>query len=105
MVDLNPSSDGQLTDPGGHRWTIRRRRLDIRTVRNLLRRPELPVLIDQTGGGTCTWLPEAGREAFRAQLRRSYGLPLNASQAPIQYVGHELVDEHGALLLYFETWC
>jgi len=105
MVDLSPHGSGQLTDPDGHLWTIRRRRLDPRTVRSLMKRAELRVLVGEGGGAVLRWVPAGDRETFSAEVRRCYALPLNASDEPIQYLGHEFADEHGERLLYIETWC
>jgi hypothetical protein len=38
-------------------------------------------------------------------VKRCYGLPLNASDCAIQYVGHEMTTDDDERMLYIETWC
>jgi hypothetical protein len=105
MVVLSPHGSGQLADPDGHLWTLNRRRLDPRTVRSMMKRSDVPILVGEGGGSVLRWVADADRSAFTDEVRRCYALPLNASDGPLQYMGHEFTDEVGQRLLYLDTWC
>ena len=82
MVDLSPHGDGVLTDPDGRRWKLRRRRLDPRKARSMMRRADIPILVGRSGGTILRWITEAERESFAEEVRRCYGLPLELIQQP-----------------------
>jgi hypothetical protein len=105
MVDLSPHGDGKLTDPEGHTWSIRRRRLDPRTARSMIRRSDVAVLVGEGGGGVLRWLADAERTSFAEEVRRCYWLPRAGSDSPISYTGHEFTDRAGKRLIYVETHC
>lgn len=105
MIDLGPHGGGLLTDPDGRQWQLRRRRLDPRTTRSMIRRTDIPVLIGESAGAILRWIPGSERESFAKEVHRYYGLPLNSAGSPTQYVGHEFSNGTGNRLLYIETWC
>jgi hypothetical protein len=105
MVDLSPHGDGMLTDPEGRVWSIRRRRLDPRTARSMIRGSDVAVLVGEAGGGVLRWLPDAERASFAEEVRRCSWLPGDDSEYPIQDTGHEFTDQSGKRLICVETQC
>jgi hypothetical protein len=105
VFDLSQDGTRQLSDPDGRLWTVRRFRLDPRTVRSMLKRPALQILVDTGDPSRFRWLPHQERASFAEMVKHCYGLPLNASNCAIQYVGHEMTTHDDERMLYIETWC
>jgi hypothetical protein len=72
VAQLSPGGTGQLTDPDGRQWTVTRRRLDVRVVRRLLRRADIPVLLGEGGGFRLRWVASSERPATWEQVRNCY---------------------------------
>ncbi|WP_433351502.1 hypothetical protein ACQP25_00355 [Microtetraspora malaysiensis] len=105
MNRLSPGSSGQLTDPDGRTWQVRRRKLDPRTVRSLMRRRDVPVLLGESGGFDLRWVIDEERGALSELVRRNYAFTAEAAASDIAYMGYEFGDETGQRLLYIEEWC
>ncbi|MBG0831551.1 hypothetical protein HS041_27835 [Planomonospora sp. ID67723] len=105
MAGLSPGSSGELTDPDGRTWRVRRRRLDPRTVRSLMRRRDVPVLLGESGGFDLRWVPDGELSALSELVRRNYAFTTASADSDIVYMGYEFGDETGLRLLYIEEWC
>ena len=102
---LSPGSTGELLDPDGHAWTVRRKRLDLRTVRNLLRRADLPLLIGEGGGFDLRWVAADERANVWPRIRHRYAGPGGQSSSRPEYMGYDFEDDEGNRLLFIEVWC
>jgi hypothetical protein len=105
MAQLSPGGSGQLTDPDGRQWTVRRRRLDLRIVRRLLRRTDLPALLGESGGFQLRWLSTDDRPRIWEHIRHRYAGPGGLSNHATDYTGYEFTAEDGGRLLYIEERC
>ncbi|GIH76997.1 hypothetical protein Plo01_34260 [Planobispora longispora] len=105
MARLSPGSSEELTAPDGRTWQVRRRKLDPRTVRSLMRHHDVPVLLGESGGFDLRWIPDGERSALSELVLRNYALPTEPAASDTVYMGHEFGDEAGQRLLYIEEWC
>ena len=86
---------------------MKRKRLDVRTVRSLLRHDDVPFLLGESGGFDLRWIAPEERPALWDEIRPSYvgtHRP-NRTRGPFEYQGHEFTNDDGARLLYVEVWC
>lgn len=103
---LSPGSSGEMVDPDGRVWTVRRKKLDLRVVRNLLRRADLPLLIGGSGGFDLRWVGAEDRADVWARIRHNYAGPGGGeSSSRPDYMGYDFEDDEGNRLLYLEEWC
>jgi hypothetical protein len=102
----SPATGGPLVDPEGTHWTMRRRRLPLRTVRTMLRQEERRVLVGMGGGFQLGWAPADSRPALWERIRRRYAGP---GGRPVcdrpEYVGCEFESPDGSRILYLEEHC
>jgi hypothetical protein len=106
VAQLSPGGAGQLTDPDGRQWTVARRRLDLRVVRRMLRRADVPVLLGEGGGFQLRWVASSERLAIWERVRDCYAGPSGSpSSCAIEYMGYEFATANGDQLLYLEQWC
>jgi hypothetical protein len=102
----SPGAIGELVEPDGRHWRIRRRRIDLRVVKRLIRRTDVIVVL-KSGGGQPRRIADKERAALWETIRRSYAGP----GGPIpcigikEYMGHEFGDDDGKVMLYLEEWC
>jgi hypothetical protein len=104
-MTLSPGSSGDMTDPDGRTWTVRRRRLDSRTVRSMIKRADCPILLGQAGGGTLRWIDRNERPRLADLIRTCYALPRNSTRHAVEYIGHEFADAEDRRLLCIEEEC
>lgn len=100
-----PVATGELVEADGHRWRLRRRRLDLRLVKRLLHRPEVVVLLCEPEAGSPRRVPVQERGQLWDQAQRAYAGP-GACGHPVdgpEYLGHEFTDGDGQTLLYLEA--
>jgi cell wall assembly regulator SMI1 len=105
---LSPGSSGELVDPDGQRWTVRKRRLDPRTVRRLLKRHDGLVLFGEAGGFQLRWIPPAERPALWERVRHCYAVSRSGrppGDCAMDYTGYEFTTADQRRLLYLEESC
>lgn len=101
----SPSAVGELVEPDGRRWRIRRRRLDLRVVKRLMHRGDVVVMLGESGGLRPRRVPKGERAAVWETVRRSYAGPggPNPSIGAREYMGHEFGDDSGGVMVYLEN--
>jgi hypothetical protein len=99
-----PLVRGEIVETDGHRWLVRRRRLDLRVVRRLLVRPEVTVMIGGDRGRRLRRVPDPERGAVWEAVRSAYTGPAGPADSfdRAGYLGHEFTDAAGATMLYLE---
>jgi hypothetical protein len=100
---LSPGSGGPLVDPDGQRWTMTRRRLDLRLVRRALRSADRRVLLGENVGCDLSWVGPDERPALWARLRDKYFGPGGTEYG--EYSAYEFVNDDGDSLTYIEVSC
>jgi hypothetical protein len=99
-----PATQGELVEADGRRWVVRRRRIDPRLVKRLIRRTDVVVILGESGGSRPRRLVDAERTAIWEKVRGAYAG--RASPGPSvdgsDYQGYEFVDDDGAVMLYLE---
>ena len=105
MAQTNPGHSGHLTDPDGRHWTVRRSRLDLRVVRRLIRRTDIPVLLGESGGFRPRWISVDDRPHLWEHIRHRYAGPSGVSNDTVDYMGYEFTADDGSRLLYLEERC
>jgi hypothetical protein len=100
----SPGSRGELVEPDGRRWLVRRRRLDLRLVKRLLHRAEVAVVLGEAGGSRPRRVAASERIALWEEVRRAYAGPGGSDQTVDgpDYLGYEFTGDDGAVLLYLE---
>ncbi|MBB5872623.1 hypothetical protein F4553_006057 [Allocatelliglobosispora scoriae] len=101
----DPTMTGEYVDSDGHRWVLRRRRIDLRVVRRLLHRSDVVVVLRD--GLQPRPVPGHERAAVWDAVRRSYAGPGGPDQVigSIDYMGYEFTGDGGAVLLYLQERC
>ena len=86
---------------------MKRKRLDVRTVRSMLRHDDLPFLLGESGGFDLRWIAPEDRSARWEEIREAYVGTRRSNRAvgSFEYLGHEFTNEAGDRLLYVEVWC
>jgi hypothetical protein len=96
-----------LVDADGHQWRVRHGRIDLRIVKRLIRRPDVVVMLGESGGFRLRAVPadERGRlwEAVRLAYAGPGGRPPVTSD--VDYLGYEFTRDGGAVMLYLERRC
>lgn len=103
----SPGTRGELVEPDGHRWLVRRRRIDLRLVRRLIRRADVVVVLGESGGFRPRRIGATERTQLWQTIRRAY-TGRGATSPTIgghDYVGYEFIDNGGLLMLYLEEHC
>jgi hypothetical protein len=80
MGKPSPGTSGELIDPDGRHWTLRRARLEPRIVRRVLKQADTPVLLGQTAGAQLRWIPLHERPDILERIRRCYAHPSTGHQ-------------------------
>ena len=103
----SPGASGELTEADGHRWLVRRRRIDLRVVKRLLRRADVVVVLGEAGGFRPRRVPYPERASVWQVVGRAYAGPDGPHQAVsgTDYTGHEFTDTEGTIMLYLEERC
>jgi hypothetical protein len=96
---------GELVEPDGRRWRVRRRRIDLRVVKRLIRRRDVVVMRGASGGLQPRRIPDHERAAVWETVRRSYAGPGGPDPrvGATEYMGHEFGDDD-RVMLYLEEW-
>ena len=86
---------------------MKRKRLDVRTVRSLLRHDEVPFLLGESGGFELRWIAPEDRSALWEEIRQSYVGSSRATRTvgSFEYLGHEFTNDDGDRLLFVEVSC
>ncbi|MCF2527367.1 hypothetical protein [Yinghuangia soli] len=92
-----------LVDDGGGRWSLHRKRLDLRVVRRLAKDRDAVVIWGDMGGISPRALSEAERGEVWAQLKDAYAGP--GGKPDGRYLGHEFRSDDGWRMLYVEDHC
>lgn len=101
---ISPTTTGELVDADGHRWILRRRRIDLRIVRRLLHRTDVVVMLSESAGLQPRLIPAHERPPVWETVRRAYAGPGGPDQIidGSEYLGYEFADNDGTTLLYLE---
>ncbi|HET8659183.1 MAG TPA: hypothetical protein VFM55_09315 [Micromonosporaceae bacterium] len=106
----SPGTRGELADGDGRRWQVRRRRLDLRIVKRLIRRPEVVVMLGESGGFSLRVVAAGGRDQLWETVRHAYAGPGGPQPVTggIDYMGYEFTRADGdddTVMLYLEQRC
>jgi hypothetical protein len=102
-----PAATGELVEPDGRRWRLRRRRIDLRVVKRLIRRADVVVVVAESAGAQPRRIADHERAALWETVRRSYAGPGGPDLriGAREYLGHEFGDDDGRVMLYLDVWC
>ena len=77
------TKDRALIDPTGEQWKLLREELDRRIVDRLIKRGDVPEVIDRVGGRYQEWLsPQEAHERWESRLRDRYDGPSGEVKGP-----------------------
>ncbi|MGA5822055.1 hypothetical protein ACPC54_29835 [Kitasatospora sp. NPDC094028] len=94
-----------LLDDEGTTWTLHRKRLDLRTVRRLVRIPETALVRGRMGGLAPEATADTERPGLWELIRRDYGGP-GGDPNHGRYVAHEFRADSGRRrMVYIEDHC
>jgi hypothetical protein len=102
----SPGASGQLLDPDGRRWQVRRRHIDLRIVKRLIRRPHVVVMLGESGGFRLRTVAAHERGQLWEVVRHAYTGPGGRQPvtSSIDYTGYEFMRDD-AVMLYLEQQC
>lgn len=103
----SPGTRGELVEPDGRRWLVRRRRIDLRLARRLIHRADVVVVLGESGGFQPRRISATERTQLWQRVRHAYtgGGGTGPSVDGRDYVGYEFTNDSGALMLYLEERC
>lgn len=106
LATPSPGTSGELVDTGGRRWQVRRQRIDLRVVKRLIRRPDVVVMLGESGGFRLRTVAVAERGRLWEVVRQAYAEPGGRSPAAggTDYLGYEFA-RGDAVMLYLEQRC
>jgi hypothetical protein len=102
----SPGASGQLLDPDGRHWQVRRRHLDLRIVKRLIRRPNVVVMLGESGGFRLRTVAAHERGQLWEVVRHAYAGPGGRQPVTsgIDSMGYEFMRDD-AVMLYLEQRC
>ncbi|MFI8458116.1 hypothetical protein [Kitasatospora sp. NPDC085464] len=94
----------QLTDDTGTAWQLRKRRIDLRAVRRLMKDRAATVILGESGGTRPRLVADSERPLLWAAVRDGYRGP-GGSPSASRYLAHEFRAGTDRRMLYVEEHC
>ncbi|MER7582115.1 hypothetical protein [Kitasatospora sp. NPDC097691] len=94
----------QLIDDTGTAWRLRKKRVDLRAVRRLMKDRAATVVLGESGGTRPRLVADVERPMLWDQVKDGYRGP-GGSRTANRYLAHEFRTDADRRLLYVEEHC